>query len=608
MPICNRYGYADSHTAVWDVHFLSTVNKSNMEITSKSEWNNWDEIDWSKVDSCVFKLQKRIYRASQTEDYKLVHKLQKLMVKSWYGKLLAVRKVTQENKGKKTAGIDGIKSVSPSKRLALVSLLTIDGNANPTRRVWIPKPGKKEMRPLGIPTMLDRAKQTLLKLAIEPEWEAKFEPNSYGFRPGRSCHDAITAIRLTIKGKPKFVLDADIASCFDKINHDFLLNKINTFPHFKSQIKAWFKSGVIDFSKWAKRKGYNPTKAGVPQGGAISPLFANIALHGLELELKEYVKDIPKRFPGGARMSKERRAKALSVIRYADDFVIIHDEIDTILKCKEFTEEWLKNLDLELKPSKTRIAHTLNKLNGEKPGFNFLGFHIQQFTMGKHHSGKNSQSKLLGFKTIVEPQKEKIQLHYRKIDECINKMSSCKQSELIGKLIPIIRGWCNYQSPWNSSNAFKKLSNLLWNRLWRWGKRRHPNKSRKWIARKYWDLKDKGWRFTSKSKDFKYFLPKHADFSCGKIWVKVKESRSPFDGDETYWSTRMGDRYLTSDPQKSRLLKKQKGKCGKCGLNFHPEDLTEKHHIKEKSKGGNNSDSNLVLLHLHCHDKVHGKR
>ena len=165
-------------------------------------------------------------------------------------------------------------------------------------------------------------------------------------------------------------------------------------------------------------------------------------------------------------------------------------------------------------------------------------------------------------------------------------MSSCKQSELIGKLIPIIRGWCNYQSPWNSSKAFKRLSNLLWNRLWRWGKRRHPNKSRKWIARRYWDLKDKGWRFTFKSKDFKYFLPKHADFSCGKIWVKVKESRSPFDGDETYWSTRMGDRYLTSDPQKSRLLKKQKGKCGKCGRNFHPEDLTEKHHIKEKSRGG----------------------
>ena len=579
-----------------------------MEIASKSEWNNWDEIDWFKVDSSVFKLQKRIYRASLAEDYKLVHKLQKLMVKSWYGKLLAVRKVTQENKGRKTAGVDGIKSLSPRKRLALVDQLAIDGNANPTRRVWIPKPGKKEMRPLGIPTMLDRAKQALLKMAIEPEWEAKFEGNSFGFRPGRSCHDALKAIKDSIRTKSKYVLDADIARCFDKIKHDTLLNKINTLPEFRSQIKAWLKSGVVDFSKWSQRKGYNQTLAGTPQGGVISPLLANIALHGMEYKLKEYVMGIPKRFPSGGMMSKDKRAKALSVIRYADDFVIIHDEIDTVLKCKEVIEEWLKNLDLELKPSKTRIAHTLDVYNGEQPGFDFLGFHIQHHKLGKHHSGKNSSSKKLGFKTIIEPQKEKIQLHYRKLDECINKMSSFKQSEVIGKLIPIIRGWCNYQSPWNSSNAFKKLTNLMWNRLWRWGKRRHPNKGRKWIARKYWNLKDKGWRFTFKSEDFVYTLPKHSDFSCGKMWVKVQNTRSPFDGDETYWSKRMGDKYLTSNPQKSRLLKKQKGKCGHCGLNFHPEDLTEKHHIKEKSKGGNNSDENLVLIHLHCHDKVHGKR
>lgn len=608
MPICNEYGYANSHTALWDVHFLSKVNKSNMAITSKSEWNNWEEIDWFKVDSSIFKLQKRIYRASQAEDYKLVHKLQKLIVKSWHGKLLAIRKVTQENKGRKTAGVDGVKSVPPSKRLKLVNELDIDGKANPTRRVWIPKPGKKEMRPLGIPTILDRAKQTLLKLALEPEWEAKFEPNSYGFRPGRSCHDAITAIKLGIRYKPKFVLDADIASCFDKIKHDTLLDKLNTLPKFKSQTKAWLKSGVIDFSKWAERKGYNQTQAGTPQGGTISPLLANIALHGMEYRLKQIVSDIPRRNPGGSVMQKSRRAKALSVIRYADDFVIIHDDIDIVMKCKEVIEEWLKNLDLELKPSKTRVTHTLHEYKGEKPGFDFLGFHIQQHKLGRHHLGKTPQKKILGFKTIIEPQKEKIQLHYRKLDERINKMKSCSQAELIGTLIPIIRGWCNYQSPWNSSNAFRKLTYLMWNRLWRWGKRRHPNKGRKWIARKYWDLKDKGWRFTYKSNDYSYYLPKHSDFGSGKRWVKVQNNRSPYDGDETYWSKRMGDKYLTFDPQKSRLLKKQKGKCGYCGLNFHPDDLTEKHHIKEKSKGGNNSDNNLVLIHLHCHDKVHGTR
>ena len=579
-----------------------------MEITSKSEWNSWEEIDWVKVDSSVFKLQKRIYRASQAEDYKLVHKLQKLMVKSWYGKLLAVRKVTQENKGKKTAGVDGIKSVPPSKRLKLVDQLSIDGDANPTRRVWIPKPGKKEMRPLGIPTMLYRAKQTLLKLALEPEWEAKFEPNSYGFRPGRSCHDAIKAIKDSIRYKNKYVLDADIASCFDKINHESLLTKINTFPQFKSQIKSWLKSGVVDFSKWAKRKGYNQTHSGTPQGGTISPLLANIALHGMETKLKEIVMEIPKRNPSGKMKAKKDRAMALGVIRYADDFVIIHDELKIVLMCREIIEEWLKGLDLELKLSKTKVIHTLDGYNGESPGFDFLGFHIQQHKLGRHHSGKNPIKELLGFKTIIEPQKDKISLHYRKLDECINKMSSEKQSALIGKLIPIIRGWSNYQSPWNSSKAFKKLTNLMWNRLWRWGKRRHPNKGKKWIARKYWDFKDSGWRFSHKSETLCYYLPKHSDFKCGKGWVKVKNTRSPFDGDETYWSKRMGDKYLTSDPQKSRLLKKQKSKCGHCGLNFHPEDLTEKHHIKEKSQGGNNSDKNLVLIHLHCHDKVHGKR
>ncbi|VEP12581.1 Group II intron reverse transcriptase/maturase (fragment) [Hyella patelloides LEGE 07179] len=328
----------------------------------------------------------------------------------------------------------------------------------------------------------------------------------------------------------------------------------------------------------------------------------------MEYKLKAIVKEIPKRYPNGEMMPKERRARALAVIRYADDFVIIHDEIDIVNKCKEVMEEWLNNIDLELKPSKTRVAHTLQEHKGNKPGFDFLGFHIQQFKQGRHHSGKNTKKELLGFKTIIKPQKEKIQLHYKKLDECINKMSSFKQSELIGKLTPIIRGWCNYQSPWNSSDAFQKLNNLMWNRLWRWGKRRHPNKGRKWIARKYWNLKDKGWRFTSKSKTFTHSLPKHTDFSCGIRWTKVQNARSPYDGDESYWSKRMGDKYRTSDPQKSRLMKIQKGKCGHCGLTFRSEDLTEKHHIKEKSKGGNNSDKNLVLIHLHCHDKVHGKR
>ncbi|MDJ0718117.1 MAG: reverse transcriptase N-terminal domain-containing protein [Prochloraceae cyanobacterium] len=192
-------------------------------ISSKSSFNNWKLIPWKEIELKIFKLQKRIYRASLRRDIKLVRQLQKLITHSWYAKLLSVRRVTQENKGKHTAGVDGIKSLKPQERLELARKLKLDGTARPTRRVWIPKPGQFEKRPLGIPTIEDRAKQMLLKLALEPEWEAKFEPNSYGFRPGRSCHDAIKAIFSNINKKPRFALDADISKCFDRIDHSALL-------------------------------------------------------------------------------------------------------------------------------------------------------------------------------------------------------------------------------------------------------------------------------------------------------------------------------------------------------------------------------------------------
>jgi RNA-directed DNA polymerase len=194
--------------------------------------------------------------------------------------MLAVRRVTQDNHGKKTAGVDGIKSLSPAQRLVLVKQIELNAKSKPTRRVWIPKPGTSEERPLGIPTMNDRALQALIKLVLEPEWEAKFEANSYGFRPGRSCHDAIEAIFNTIRSKSKFVLDADISKCFDKINHQTLLSKLNTFPTLRRQIRAWLKAGVMDGKKLF------PTEEGTPQGGVISPLLANIALHGLEEMIK----------------------------------------------------------------------------------------------------------------------------------------------------------------------------------------------------------------------------------------------------------------------------------------------------------------------------------
>jgi RNA-directed DNA polymerase len=253
---------------------------SNTSLKTTAEWRL---INWRKLERRVYKLQKRIYRASQRGDIKALRKLQKMLMKSWSARALAVRRVTQDNQGKKTAGVDGLKSLSPKQRLDLVTKLRLGTKASPTRRVWIPKPGTEEKRPLGIPTMNDRALQALVKLALEPEWEARFEPNSYGFRPGRSCHDAIGAIFDSIRFKAKYVLDADIAKCFDRISQEKLLAKLNTFPTLRRQVRSWLKAGVMD------GKELFPTSEGTPQGGVISPLLANIALHGMEQRIKEYV-------------------------------------------------------------------------------------------------------------------------------------------------------------------------------------------------------------------------------------------------------------------------------------------------------------------------------
>jgi RNA-directed DNA polymerase len=225
----------------------------------------WNALPWRVFEKQVFKLQKRIYQASLRGDVKTVHKLQRLLMNSWSAKCLAVRRVTQDNKGKRTPGVDGVASLTPAQRLALVQTLNVDVKAQPLRRIWIPKPGSDEKRPLSIPVMADRALQALVKLALEPEWEAKFEPNSYGFRPGRSAHDAIQAIFESIKYKPKYVLDADIAKCFDRINHEALLDKLGTYPQLRRLIKAWLKAGVMEGETLF------PTEEGTPQGGVSTP-------------------------------------------------------------------------------------------------------------------------------------------------------------------------------------------------------------------------------------------------------------------------------------------------------------------------------------------------
>jgi RNA-directed DNA polymerase len=565
---------------------MNTIEKSMYE---------WKDINWRKVERCVFKMQKRIFRASQQGNVKLVHKLQRLLLKSWYSKLLAVRRVSQDNQGKKTAGVDGVKSLTPTKRITLVNQLKLGNKSKPTRRVWIPKPGTDEGRPLGIPTMNERALQALVKLAMEPEWETRFEPNSYGFRPGRSAHDAIGAIFLAIRYKPKFVLDADISKCFDKINHQKLLAKLQTYPKLRQQVKAWLKSGVMEKADWF------PTNEGTPQGGVISPLLANIALHGMEERVKQYAESQKWKTNKGNALSKSNKRNSISLIRYADDFVIMHEKLDVILDCQKIINEWLAEMGLELKPSKTKITHTLNKHN-EETGFNFLGFNIRQYPQGKNQCGCNTQREKLGFVTLITPSKEKVKTHIQKLADTIAKNKSSPQVALIKEVNPIIRGWSNYYSPVVSKETYSYCDNILYYQLRRWGKRRHPNKSQKWVHKKYWNsIGTRNWVFSTRGDEKAYKLSRHSDVKIVRH-TKVKGEKSPFDGDLTYWSSRMGSHpEMPSD--KATLLKKQKGRCAYCGLTFRDGDLMEIDHITPKSLGGNNHRSNKQLLHHHCHDK-----
>jgi len=521
-------------------------------------------------------------------------------MRSWSNKVLAVRRVTQDNQGKNTAGVDGVKSLSPKKRIELVCQLKLTGKSKPTRRVWIPKPGKAEKRPLGIPTMYDRALQGVVKAALEPEWEAHFEPNSYGFRPGRSCHDAIKQIKICIQEKAKFVLDADIAQCFDRINHNELLKRLGHQGIVKKQIAAWLKSGVIDQGV------FTAISEGTPQGGVISPLLANIALHGLE-------QLISKEFPIMSQTGREtwfhKKGKNFytpNIIRYADDFVVLHGDRTVVQRCRELISEWLHGIGLELKPEKTRLTHTYNPdlSDDGKAGFDFLGHHIQQYPVSKYRSSKTRYGKILGFKTLITPTKKASKVHQEKIKSIILKHRSSPQLALINELNPVIRGWSNYYS--NSDiktvGESSRQKNLTYLKLRRWAKRRCKGNINAG-HQKYWHSQSgKNWVFSTGIDANSTRLQLHTDVACSSTtYVKVKGDKSPYDGDLVYWSSRMGE-HPEMPNREASLLKKQNRKCAHCGLTFREDDLLEVDHIIPKSLGGKDEWKNLQLLHRHCHD------
>nr|QUO99051.1 hypothetical protein [Oedogonium sp. 260-2_chl] len=513
-------------------------------------------------------------------------------------KLIAVRQVTTLNKGKNTPGIDKQIITTPEQKMQLVESLKIDGKSSPIRRVWIPKPGRTEKRPLGIPIIKDRAKQALIKLALEPEWEAIFEPNSYGFRPGRRPHDAIEAIFLALHhNRPKYVYDADIRKCFDRINHEALIEKLNTFPEMRKQISAWLKAGIMEGYANKQKTEIIPSIEGTPQGGVISPLLANIALHGLEEHLKEYVTNLDRPYSTSGR-GKLVKSKATSIVRFADDFVIIHPNKSILELCVEETKIWLQKIGLTINEDKSQIKDCRN-------GFLFLGFQIiqlkkknlEKFKVGIHPSRK-SQTKLLS-----------------KIKGILTTSKAISSYELISILRPIIIGWANYFKYSECTNTFSRLTHYIHQKLRVWAFRRNNRNTKKSLKEKYFpsgntytfdgNLHKDNWILngTKKLKDGKMktiYLP-HMSWIKSKKHVKIKGTETPFSFTQ-YWATRME----TQSPYSTRITKlliNQKQICPICNQKFTEFDSEnwEIDHIIPKFAGGKDVYSNLQLLHKDCH-------
>ena len=510
------------------------------------------------------RLQIRIVKATQQKDYNAVKRLQYLLTHSFYAKALAVKRVVT-NDGRRTPGVDGVLWNTPAKKMAAALSLTDKRyRARPLRRVYIEKKDKKKKRPLGIPTMYDRAMQALYALALEPVAETTADGKSFGFRKGRCAQDACEYLFNALSRKhisPKWVLEGDIKGCFDHISHDWLLANI---PMDKNILKQFLKAGFI------YQRELFPTEEGTPQGGIISPILANMTLDGIEKKLVE-------RFHTNALGkvdSRFKNAHKVNFVRYADDFVVTAATPELALEAKELIREFLAERGLELSDEKTVVTNI-------DDGFDFLGWNFRKYNE----------------KLIIKPSKKAVKAIVSNIsDTILRRGKAWQQDVLIMKLNEQIRGWTNYHQSVCASDAFAHLDYVLYELLWRWAKRRHPKKNKWWISMRYWHrVGNRNWVFSTENKELI-----RVDSTAIVRHTKIKATANPF-LDEAYFQKRKFDKGMHRLTGKFKTIwKNQNGLCYHCGM---PMDVTEEREIfylAPKAKTGVEDVRNMRYVHCAC--------
>ena len=546
------------------------------------ETAEWYAINWQAVNRNVRRLQVRIVQATKASSWGKVRALQHLLTHSYSGKVLAVRRVT-ENHGKKTPGVDQEIWDTPEKKTQAVHELKRRGyQPQPLRRVYIPKSDGKTMRPLGIPTMKDRAQQALHLLALDPVVETTADNNSYGFRQQRSCADAIEQCFKTLcKPNPQWILEGDIKSCFDRISHDWLLAHV---PIDRAILQKWLKSGYME------KHVLHETMDGTPQGGIISPALSNCALDGLERLLKE-------KFPTNKPLSSlGGKLPCVNLIRYADDFIITGRTKELLEgEIKPLVEQFLQERGLELSPAKTVITHV-------EKGFDFLGQNVRKYPNGK---------------LLIKPSKKNVKTFLGGIRKTIKAALGMSAADLIHKLNPKIRGWANYHRHVVSTRTFARVDHEIFSSLWRWARRRHPNKNTRWRKQKYFvRRRGRDWSFFGETCDDEGQPSQvwlcHARSIPIKRHVKVKGDANPYDpAYEIYFEQREGN-HMQETFRGTRTLRflwhEQRGICTVCNTKITRITGWRLHHCVPRVMGGSHSAENRVLLHPECHDRVHRQR